>query len=37
MGMLLAGWASEEGIIDKGAKDLDTRHKAQAAYPRLKV
>ena len=37
LAMLLAGCASEEGIIDKGAYELDTRHQAQAAYPRIKV
>jgi hypothetical protein len=26
-----------KGIIDKGAYELDTRHQAQAAYPRIKV
>jgi N-acetylmuramoyl-L-alanine amidase len=34
---LLAGCATEKGIIDKGAYELDTRHQAQAAYPRIKV
>lgn len=37
LAMLLAGCASEEGIVDKGAYELDTRHQAQAAYPRIKV
>lgn len=37
LAILLAGCASEEGIVDKGAYDLDTRHQAQAAYPRIKV
>ncbi len=26
-----------KGIVDKGAYELDTRHRAQAAYPRIKV
>lgn len=37
LAILLAGCASEEGIVDKGAYELDTRHQAQAAYPRIKV
>ncbi|POT57967.1 N-acetylmuramoyl-L-alanine amidase [Citrobacter amalonaticus] len=35
--LLLTGCASEKGIIDKEAYQLDTRHQAQAAYPRIKV
>jgi N-acetylmuramoyl-L-alanine amidase len=34
---LLAGCATEKGIVDKGTYELDTRHQAQAAYPRIKV
>lgn len=34
---LLAGCASEPGIVDKGDYKVDTRHSAQAAYPRVKV
>ena len=37
LALLLAGCASEKGIVDKGAYELDTRHQAQAAYPRIKV
>ncbi|MDY1036530.1 N-acetylmuramoyl-L-alanine amidase [Lelliottia sp. CFBP8978] len=37
LAMLLAGCATEKGIVDKGAYELDTRHQAQAAYPRIKV
>lgn len=37
LALLLAGCAGEKGIIDKGAYQLDTRHHAQAAYPRIKV
>ncbi|HCM9252565.1 TPA: N-acetylmuramoyl-L-alanine amidase [Enterobacter cloacae subsp. dissolvens] len=37
LALLLAGCATEKGIVDKGAYDLDTRHQAQAAYPRIKV
>ncbi|MBM3073753.1 N-acetylmuramoyl-L-alanine amidase [Enterobacter sp. RHBSTW-00994] len=37
LAMLLAGCATEKGILDKGAYELDTRHQAQAAYPRIKV
>lgn len=35
--LLLAGCVTEKGIVDKGAYELDTRHQAQAAYPRIKV
>ncbi|WP_435929690.1 N-acetylmuramoyl-L-alanine amidase [Dryocola sp. BD613] len=34
---LLAGCASEKGIIDKGSYKIDVRRQAQAAYPRVKV
>lgn len=34
---LLAGCAGEQGIVDKGSYKIDTRHQAQAAYPRVKV
>lgn len=37
LALLLAGCASEKGIIDKGAYQLDIRQPAQAAYPRIKV
>ena len=37
LALLLAGCTSEKGIVDKGAYELDTRHQAQAAYPRIKV
>lgn len=37
LALLLAGCATQEGIVDKGAYELDTRHQAQAAYPRIKV
>ena len=33
---LLAGCAGEKGIIDRDGYQLDTRHPAQAAYPRIK-
>ena len=35
--LLLAGCATEKGIIDRDGYQLDTRHPAQAAYPRIKV
>lgn len=35
--LLLTGCAGEKGIIDKPGYQLDTRHQAQAAYPRIKV
>lgn len=35
--LLLTGCASEKGIVDKDGYQLDTRHQAQAAYPRIKV
>lgn len=35
--LLLAGCASEKGIVDKDGYQLDTRRQAQAAYPRIKV
>lgn len=37
LAMLLAGCATEKGIVDKGNYQLDTRRQAQAAYPRIKV
>ena len=37
LALLLAGCASEKGIIDRDGYQLDTRHPAQAAYPRIKV
>lgn len=35
--ILLTGCAGEKGIIDKDGYQLDTRHQAQAAYPRIKI
>lgn len=35
--LLLTGCAGEKGVIDKAGYQLDTRHQAQAAYPRIKV
>jgi N-acetylmuramoyl-L-alanine amidase len=35
--LLLAGCASEPGIVDKGGYKVDTRRQAQAALPRVKV
>lgn len=35
--LLLAGCAQKQGIVDKQGYQLDTRHPAQAAYPRIKV
>ncbi len=35
--LLLTGCAQEQGIVDKQGYQLDTRHPAQAAYPRIKV
>jgi N-acetylmuramoyl-L-alanine amidase len=35
--LLLAGCSAEKGIIDRDGYQLDTRHPAQAAYPRVKV
>ncbi|MDE9578745.1 N-acetylmuramoyl-L-alanine amidase [Citrobacter koseri] len=35
--LLLTGCAGEKGIIDKDGYQLDTRHQAQAAYPRIKI
>ena len=37
LALLLAGCATEKGVVDKGGYELDTRHQAQAAYPRIKV
>lgn len=35
--LFLAGCAGEKGIVDKDGYQLDSRHQAQAAYPRIKV
>ena len=35
--LLLTGCAQEQGNVDKQGYQLDTRHPAQAAYPRIKV
>lgn len=37
LALLLAGCATEKGVVDKGAYELDARRQAQAAYPRIKV
>ncbi|WHP32934.1 N-acetylmuramoyl-L-alanine amidase [Trabulsiella odontotermitis] len=37
LAVLLTGCASEQGIIDKDGYQLDTRHPAQVALPRIKV
>lgn len=37
LALLLVGCAGEKGIIDKADYRVDTRSKAQAAYPRVKV
>ncbi|MDU2940548.1 MAG: N-acetylmuramoyl-L-alanine amidase [Enterobacteriaceae bacterium] len=37
LALLLTGCAGEKGIIDKDGYQLDVRHPAQAAYPRVKV
>ncbi len=37
LALLLTGCAGEKGIIDRDGYQLDTRHPAQAAYPRIKV
>ncbi|MGP3593171.1 N-acetylmuramoyl-L-alanine amidase [Vagococcus sp. WN89Y] len=37
LALLLAGCTGEKGIIDKGAYELDTRHPAHEAWPRIKV
>ena len=37
LALLLSGCAGEKGIIDRDGYQLDTRHPAQAAYPRIKV
>lgn len=37
LALMLAGCASEKGIIERDGYQLDTRHQAQAAYPRIKV
>ncbi|MBS7084017.1 MAG: N-acetylmuramoyl-L-alanine amidase [Klebsiella aerogenes] len=35
--LLLTGCVQEQGIVDKQGYQLDTRHPAQASYPRIKV
>ena len=35
--LLLTGCVQKQGIVDKQGYQLDTRHPAQAAYPRIKV
>ena len=35
--LLLAGCTGEKGIVEKEGYQLDTRRRAQAAYPRIKV
>jgi N-acetylmuramoyl-L-alanine amidase len=37
LAVLLAGCAGEQGIVDKDGYQLDTRHPAQVALPRIKV
>lgn len=37
LALLLTGCAGEKGVVDKAGYQLDTRHQAQAAYPRIKV
>jgi len=37
LALLLTGCASEKGVVDRAGYQLDTRHQAQAAYPRIKV
>lgn len=37
LALLLTGCAGEKGIIDRDGYQLDARHPAQAAYPRIKV
>lgn len=37
LALLLSGCAGEKGIIDRDGYQLDIRHPAQAAYPRIKV
>jgi len=37
LALLLAGCATEKGVVDKGGYELDTRRQAQAAYSRIKV
>ena len=37
LALLLTGCAGEKVIIDREGYQLDTRHQAQAAYPRIKV
>lgn len=35
--IFLAGCAGQKGIVDKGTYQIDQRHVAQAAYPRIKM
>jgi N-acetylmuramoyl-L-alanine amidase len=35
--ILLTGCAGQQGIVDKGEYQIDLRHPAQAAYPRVKM
>lgn len=35
--LFLTGCAGQQGIVDKGAYQLDQRHSAQASYPRIKM
>ena len=37
LALLLTGCTGEKGIVDRESYQLDTRHQAQAAYPRIKV
>ncbi|XHA18483.1 N-acetylmuramoyl-L-alanine amidase [Citrobacter farmeri] len=37
LALLLTGCTGEKGIVDREGYQLDTRHQAQAAYPRIKV
>ncbi|QIX94484.1 N-acetylmuramoyl-L-alanine amidase [Cedecea sp. FDAARGOS_727] len=37
LALLLAGCAGQQGIVDHGSYKVDTRHQAQAAYPRVKI
>lgn len=37
LALLLTGCAGEKGIVEKAGYQLDTRHPAQAAYPRINV
>ncbi|VEB99233.1 N-acetylmuramoyl-L-alanine amidase AmiD precursor [Cedecea lapagei] len=37
LALWLVGCASQQGIVDRGSYKVDTRHQAQAAYPRVKI